>query len=438
MRMHATPTPDRSLRRPVAAATAVLALSLASGCGTGSDSTGSASEEKISAIPRDDDVAKKVGTPSGKSFEEGSRTPRLAITHDEGVIVLDAITLTQLGDFLLEGFTRLSPVGDERHLFVSEGDGFRLLDLGGYTLPHGDHDHHHATDPTLTNFTYKAKLPGHVVVHDGRTVLYGDGDGSVRSFDSDAMLEGATALPTADRWTEKSPHHGVAVEREDGSMVATSATKDEAAGIAIRDKKGKTVARSGDCPGTHGEAAAKGGALVFGCEDGLLLVKGEKITKVDAPHDYGRIGNQAGSESSPFVLGDYKTDPDAELERPRRVSITDTRDGSLELVDLPASYSFRSLARGADGEGVVLGTDGKLHVIDPAKGEVTDSIDVIEEWTEPVEWQEPRPTLHVQDGTAYVTDPRSKALHMVDLHSGEVVNSGTLPVVPNELNGTLG
>lgn len=439
MRMNATRTPVRSLRRPVAAATAALALTLATACGAGEGGgeEGSAGKE-VSAIPRADDVATKVGAPDGKTTEEGSRTPRLAITHEDGVVVLDAIKLTLLGEFPLDGFTRLSPVGDERHLMVSEGDTFRLLDLGGYSLPHGDHDHHHATSPTLTNHTFAASHPGHVVVHDGRTVLYGDGDGTVRSFDSDAMREGATSLPQATKWTEKSPHHGVAVEREDGSVVATTASEGEAAGIVIRDAKGKTVTSSDDCPGTHGEAAAKGGALVFGCEDGLLLVKGDEITKVDSPDEYGRIGNQAGSEESPFVLGDYKTDPDAELERPERVSITDTRDGSMELVDLPSSYSFRSLARGADGEGVVLGTDGKLHIIDPTKGEVTDSIEVIDEWTEPEEWQEPRPTVHVQDGTAYVTDPQTKALHMVDLHSGDVVGSGELPVVPNEISGTLG
>lgn len=321
---------------------------------------------------------------------------------------------------------------------VTEGEGFRVLDLGGWSLPHGDHDHHHSTRPTLTDMTFPAKHPGHVVVHDGRTVLYGDGDGSIRSFDSDELRDGATGKPEVTTRTERTPHHGVAVEREDGSVVTTVGTEDERSGIVIRDAKGKKLASSDECPGIHGEAAARGGALVFGCEDGLLLVKGKRITKVDAPDDYGRIGNQAGSEESPFVLGDYKTDPDAELERPKQVSVTDTRDGSLRLVDLPASYSFRSLEHGPDGEGVVLGTDGRLHVIDMAKGEVSRSIDVVEEWTEPTDWQQPRPTVHVQDGTAYVTEPGSKALHMVDLHSGEVVSSGELPVVPNEIDGTLG
>ena len=69
-----------------------------------------------------------------------------------------------------------------------------------------------------------------------------------------------------------------------------------------------------------------------------------------------------------MLLGDYKTDPDAELERPTRVSLIDTRDASLRLVDLGTSYSFRSLGRGPEGEALVLGTDGALHVLDPESG----------------------------------------------------------------------
>ena len=144
MRMIPPHTPARSLRRPVAAATAVLALTLATGCGS-DDGSDSGATDEVSAIPRADDIATKVGAPQGKTTEEGSRTPRLAVTHEDGVIVLDAVKLTLLGKFPLEGFTRLSPAGDDRHLFVSEGDTFRLLDLGGYSLPHGDHNHHHAT-----------------------------------------------------------------------------------------------------------------------------------------------------------------------------------------------------------------------------------------------------------------------------------------------------
>ncbi|GAA1096515.1 hypothetical protein GCM10009577_18150 [Streptomyces javensis] len=34
-----------------------------------------------------------------------------------------------------------------------------------------------------------------------------------------------------------------------------------------------------------------------------------EFTKADAPDDYGRIGNQAGSDASPVLLGDYKDRP---------------------------------------------------------------------------------------------------------------------------------
>ncbi len=427
--------------RPLLAGSAALAVLLTAACG--SSTTGSADAEpaatpSASPVPRAEEVSTAVGTPSGETTEEGRRASRIAVTHDGGVVVLDATDLTLLGEFPVEGYARLNPAGDERHLFVTEGEGFRLLDLGGYSLPHGDHDHHHATTPTLTDLRYPAKHPGHVVVHDGRTVLYGDGDGRVRSIDPEDLRDGPTALPKGRTWTERSPHHGVAVEREDGSVITTVGDEESRSGVTIRDAKGRTVASSDECPGVHGEAAAQDGVVVLGCEDGLLVVDGDTITKVDSPDDYGRIGNQAGHDESPFVLGDYKSDPDAELERPTKVSITDTRDASLRLVDLPASYSFRSLGRGPQGEALVLGTDGKLHVIDPESGEITRSTQVVDAWEEPTEWQQARPTLHVQDETAYVTDPSTKTLHMVDIASGEVIRSGVLPVVPDEVDGTRG
>ncbi|WP_380167712.1 hypothetical protein [Jannaschia sp. R86511] len=169
-----------------------------------------------------------------------------------------------------------------------------------------------------------------------------------------------------------------------------------------------------------------------------MMWTGGELTKVTSPDPYGRIGNQAGSEASSVVLGDYKSDPDAELERPTRVSLTDTATGGLRLVDLPASYSFRSLGRGDAGEALVLGTDGALHVIDPSTGELTRSVPVVAAWEEPEEWQQPRPTLFVHDGTAYVSEPATDQLHAVDVETGEVFASADLGVTPNEVSGASG
>jgi hypothetical protein len=188
----------------------------------------------------------------------------------------------------------------------------------------------------------------------------------------------------------------------------------------------------------HGEAVAGHETVVVGCEDGMLVFKDGAITKVASPDPYGRMGNQAGSPASPVILGDYKVDKEAELERPTRVSLVNTDTGHLQLVDLGTSYSFRSLGRGPAGEALVLGTDGSLHVIDPLTGAVTGSIPVVPAWEESEVWQDPRPTLFVEGSMAYVSEPAGSRIHAVDLKSGKVVKTADVQHVPNELTGVTG
>ncbi|WP_026123091.1 zinc metallochaperone AztD [Nocardiopsis chromatogenes] len=355
----------------------------------------------------------------GQSAEPTSTevTDALVATYDGGILVIDGESLDVVEDIELDGFNRLNPAGDGRHVLVSTSSGFRVLDAVG---------------AELTDDEFEAPEPGHVVRHAGRTVLFSDGTGEVTSFDPADLGDG---LPETETYTAEEPHHGVAVVLENGEMVVTYGDEEERPGALALDADGEEIERRDDCPGVHGEATAKDEAVLIGCEDGVLLYRDGEFTKVDSPDDYGRIGNQAGHEDSPYVLGDYKTDPDAELERPERITITDTADGGLELVDLGTSYSFRSLGRGPDGEALVLGTDGALHVIDPDSAEVTDSHPVIGEWTEPLEWQDPRPTLFVRGDTAYVTEPGEKKLYAVDIASGEVRAVTELPEASNEITG---
>lgn len=395
---------------------------LAAACGqTGADDAAPAATEDTASAPA--------------ATEAATVTPRLVLTYDGGIQVLDATSLELVSDLELDGFNRVNGAGDNRHVLVSTTGGFRVLDAGTWSEPHGDHSHSYTADPVLTDVTWSAEKPGHVVPHEGRTALFDDGTGHVTVLDS-----GDVADPDADtrELTTPSAHHGVAVELSDGRLVVSEGTEDARTGIRVLDADGTEVAASDACPGVHGEAVAADEAVVIGCEDGAVVSTGGTVTKVAAPDAYGRIGNQAGSEASPIVLGDYKSDPDAELERPTRVSLIDTRTATLRLVDLPASYTFRSLARGDDGEALVLGTDGALHVIDPEAGTVVRSIPVIAPWEEPDEWQSPRPAVTVLDGSAYVTDPETNSVHAVDIVSGEVWKTATLDVTPNELTGVSG
>jgi len=340
-----------------------------------------------------------------------------------------------VSDDPLEGFVRVSPAGDGRHALVSTSLGWNVLDLGSWGDEHGDHAHHYiGGEPGLTGALIEAAEPGHAVAHDGITTLFDDGTGTITVFDPEDLDEGQPETTTA---AADEPHHGVAVRLGDRNMLMTVGDEESRSGVRVVGPSGAVLAETDECPGVHGEAFAED-AAVFGCEDGVVVVDGRDITKVSSPDAYGRIGNQAGSEVSPVLLGDYNTDPDAELYRPTRVSLIDTRDASLRLVDLGTSYSFRSLARGPEGEALVLGTDGALHVLDPESGERVDTIDVVARWREPLDWQQPRPTLHVVDATAYVTDPRRDRVHLVDLDRARVTSTIELPHTPNEIVANAG
>ncbi|WP_172651620.1 zinc metallochaperone AztD [Rhodococcus opacus] len=376
----------------------------------------------VAAVALSATLLTSCSTDSGAA--EGTTTdtaaPRLALTYDGGVLVLDAHSLDVVGSAEVDGFTRLNPAGDDRHVLVSTGNSFTALDTA---------------EPALTDVAFEAKTPGHVVRHDGKTVLFDDGTGLVRVFDPAGLSEGT---PDTTEFTTPEAHHGVAVELSDGSLLTTVGNEDERTGIVVLDRDRKEIARNEDCPGVHGEAVAADETVVVGCQNGLLIYRDGVITKVTSPDPYGRIGNQAGDEDSPILLGDYKTDPDAELERPERVSLTDTSTGQLTLVDLGTSYTFRSLGRAPHGEALVLGTDGAVHVIDPNSKAVSRTVDVLDPWTEPDKWQSPRPALYVQDHTAYVTDPAKKKIHTVDLDTWTVSDQADLPEIPNEITGVTG
>ncbi|QKW53401.1 zinc metallochaperone AztD [Streptomyces buecherae] len=355
-----------------------------------------------------------------KSSEAAAVKNPVVASYDGGLYVIDGETLKLAKTIELPGFNRVNPAGDEDHVVISTDTGFRVFD---------------AARQEFTDAEFKGAKPGHVVRHGGKTALFTDGTGEVNVLDPAELAGGKR--PKTRSHTSAEPHHGVAIELADGELVTTLGTEEKRTGALVLDKDNKEIARSEDCPGVHGEAAAKDEVVGLGCEDGVLLYKDGEFTKVDAPGDYARTGNQAGSDASPILLGDYKTDPEAELERPTRISLIDTRTAKMKLVDLGTSYSFRSLARGPHGEALVLGTNGVLHVIDPETGKVEKRIDAVGDWTEPLDWQQPRPTLFVRDHTAYVSDPGKRQLHSFDLDSAEKLKSVTLPKGTNELSGTV-
>lgn len=375
-----------------------------------------------SSSPAADSAPTNAASESSSTKDAG---PRVAISYEGGILVLDGDTLETVADFDSEPFTRLNPAGDDRHVMVTMSEGFQVLDTGAGS----------SEDAALTDTVFDADTPGHVVRHAGKTVLYADGTSDTTIFDT-ADLAAADGLPEVQTIEGTDAHHGVSVVLEDGTFLTTVGNADGRNGIVVTDADGGEIASSDQCPGVHGEGTAADEAVVFGCEDGALVYSDGEITKLSAPDQpYGRMGNAYVSDTSPIVVGDYKDDVDAEGYLLGAVTLIDTVAKTLEVVDLPegAEYTFRDVARGPEDLAYILGTDGSIHVLDPESGEITTSYPVIEAWEGPAEWQDAHPAIVVSGDIAYVTEPAANSVHTVDLTSGEVLASAELDVTPNEI-----
>lgn len=373
-----------------------------------------------------------AGCASSTPASDSSNTPttstgdaeRLAVTYDGGIAVLDGDTLEVIAELPIEGFTRVNPVGDGRHVMVTTETGFQLLD----TAAGAD------GEPTLTDVRFDADAAGHVVPHAGTTVLFDDATGDMTLFDTDAFLAGAE-MPETETVPSLEAHHGVAIQLADGTLLSTLGDSETRTGVRALDADRQEIARAENCPGVHGEGTAADEVAVFGCEDGVLVYADGAFTKIDSPDAFGRIGNQFTTEESAIALGDYKTDPDAEGYLLSQLAFVDTAAGTLEVMPMPegAEYTFRDLGRGPHGEALVLASDGALYVFDAETREQLAAHEVIEAWEGPAEWQDPHPALKVSGHVAYVSEPATRELHAVDVESGEVLATTTLDGVPNEL-----
>jgi hypothetical protein len=402
----------------LAAGTITLSLS---GCGTQAEpETGGSASSTAQEETYESDAA-----------EVAAAAPRLVITYDGGLQVLDALTLELVADLPLDGFNRVNPAGDQRHVMVSVGGGFRLLDSGSYAVAHGDHAHYYAAAPILEDgIAYPAERPGHVVPHDDLTALFDDATGHV------VILEADDLDNVVRQYQAPAAHHGVAVALPDGTLLVSQGTEESRNGLVALDADDAVQAESSQCPGIHGEGVASGEAAVFGCQGGALIYSDGTISFSPAPEADGQISTLAATEDSAVALGNYQV---AGSDAPAtRVSLIDTAAKSVVTVDIGVPYSGRGLARTDDGVALVLGTDGKLHLIDPDSAQETAAYQVIDPFELPQNWQDPVPGLLVLEGMVYVTDPATRSIQIVDPATGSIWRSGKISVVPNEMAGVSG
>ncbi|MET3862653.1 hypothetical protein ABIE38_003599 [Dietzia sp. 2505] len=402
----------RHTRGAGAVAMFAIAALLATACGNGGGDT-------------DDAEAQNTATTTSAASEAGSSENRLAVAYENGIAVLDGETLEVIEEFETEEFTRLNAFGDGQTVLVTTSDGFQVLDT---------------SVPELTDLVIEAETPAHVVRHAGKTVLYDDGTSDTFIFDTAALADSGGELPEFETIPGDQAHHGVSIVLTDGTFLTTIGDDEGRTGARAVDADGEEIARNEECPAIHGEGTAADETVIFGCEDGALIYQDGEFEKLAAADEYGRMGNAYVSEDSPLVVGDYKDDPDAEGVLLTKIALIDTDARTHEVVDLPegVGYTWRGVVRGPNDMAYLLGTDGSIHVVDPATGEISENYEVIGSWEGPAEWQDPHPGLVILGDIAYVSEPAKNAVHAVDLTTGEIVATGELPAAPNEMAVALG
>ncbi|WOO96944.1 hypothetical protein [Micrococcus terreus] len=429
------PSPARLPLLTVGLAVTALALSA---CGAGAAGSGASPSATAAGPSASTSPATSPSPRSTERTEVASVTPRVVLSHDGGLTTLDAETGEVVHEQEREGFLRLNNAGDGQHVMVSGGDEFLVYDAGIDAQVHGDHHHFYSSEPGLTGVTFPAPAAGHVVTHNGLTTLFTDGTGAIQTFTSEHLRSG---MPRAVETSTEDAHHGVALELTDGSLLTTQGTEEGRNTVQVLDREsGKVLAETTDCPGVHGETAAaphgegadRSDVVVLGCENGPVVYRDGQFHKVPVETEYQRSGNLAGTEASSIVLGDYKVDADAEQERPTEIALIDSVQDTLTTVDLGSSYWFRSLARGPEGESLVLTYDGELNILDES-GKILHEVKAIEPWEEKDEWQQPGPILKSADCLAYITDAEQQKLVIVDIEKGTVERTLDLPVAPVEM-----
>jgi ABC-type Zn uptake system ZnuABC Zn-binding protein ZnuA len=318
-----------------------------------------------------------------------------------------------------------SPSGRYGFAVQTDGNLINVIDSGVYLEPHEDHFHTEVDAPELLDFTFEGPLPIHFVMHDGQIVVFTDDDGTATLFTEDNLMGEDAPLLT---FETEAPHHGVGVPMGDVVLISNYDPEGDGLpdGVDVVNLEGDVVQTFEDCAGLHGEAVLDNGAA-FACADGVMVVTrdGDVFTSQVIPYpenaEETRAWGLAHDARSSYLVGDFG---DSALVR------IDSANGDTAAIELPAPlWEFRFHPDDAS-KLLILTIDGSVHVVDAASGTVESSTQVVEAFTVPEEWGEPRPSLATMPGHLLVSDPVHSEILIVHLDGMEVEGSYAVEGTP--------
>lgn len=288
-------------------------------------------------------------------------------------------------------------------------------------------DHFHVEDPALLSFELTDGLPTHHNVNGDWISVFFDGSGRAVWMRESDKLAGSPRI-AFEYETGGAHHSGSATMVVGNTPYFVYAPLNPAGGLPtavnVRNLQGELVAAVPSCPVMHGNAAIASG-VVFGCEDGMALVRagagGVTAEKITPGGDMAGLGlrNAYATSGASFIVGQFAALPGQPTQRV--LALIDPATGSIQrLPALPDGVvDHVRVVEPVKGQVVLLGTDGALYIYNgstrqlerrvgnvvpaiPTSGATVHQVDVVE-------------------GLAAVASPSNGEVVLVSLDTGAIV-----------------
>jgi len=247
----------------------------------------------------------------------------------------------------------------------------RFVDMGVWA--HGTEAHRET--PALLPFQLTDGLPTYENVTGEWMSVYFDGSGMARWMKESDFVAGTPRV--AFEASTGAPHHGGAISiMVNGQPFFAHSTPNPAGGspngVAVRNQQGQIVSQLANCPGLHGHNSLANGG-VFGCNDGLVIVRGSGSTavaeKVTPAGDMAGLAlrNAYPNSGGSFVLGQFAALPGQPTQR----VLATINPGTGAISRLPALPTgvvdhWRTIEPGKERI-VLLGNNGTVYVYNSAR-----------------------------------------------------------------------
>ncbi|MFH9617102.1 hypothetical protein ACH4MM_25840 [Streptomyces pratensis] len=291
---------------------------------------------------------------------------------------------------------------DGRFGFLHTEGGTRVLDGGAWTVDHGDHVHYYrAAIRDVGRLPAGARVRSDAAVtavtgEDGRAATY------PRAGLEDGELGGPRTLPGT--------YAGVVVPYAE-HLLALTGDPGGSTKVVVHDREGKRVASpDAECEDPRGDAVTRRG-VVFGCEDGVLL-----ISENDGRFEAGKIPYGAEVPAGERALSfQYRAGSDT-LTAPagdRAVWVLDVTERTWARVETGPVVTANTAGEGSPL--LVLQDDGALHGYDITTGKKVSGTDrLLTDVPGARAEGTPGPAIEVDRSRAYVNDPAGSRVYEID------------------------